>query len=160
MMSPPKQGTVLQQTFVPPLEQKDEDVHLFRGLTSTQQKRVTVNSSSSSPKRNAYTSGGQGFFQPTEKGKYCQCNKGTRETFYKANTSKQKTHTGGNATSRPASSEHSMMSEKMPSRFQATSPINKSKRLSIQNEDLAHVTEEAQIFDAKICPYCMLEKSP
>ena len=58
------------------------------------------------------------------------------------------------------SSEHSLQSDSrlLPSRFQATSSRNQSKRFSAQNEDLTHVAEE-KVINLRICPVCYLEIS-
>ena len=56
-------------------------------------------------------------------------------------------------TSAPASSDHSILSDSrimpsmMPSRFLAISPNTKSKRFSVGNEDLAHVTSDLQVIN-------------
>ena len=65
----------------------------------------------------------------------------------------------------PKSSEQSAISDSriLPSRFLATSSKggtgNQSKRLSVNNEDLAHVTVKDKIANLRICPFCFLERS-
>ena len=58
------------------------------------------------------------------------------------------------------SSEHSVLSDSrlLPSRFQATSSGNRSKRFSVHNEDLTNVAEEA-VINLRVCPVCYLEIS-
>ena len=69
-------------------------------------------------------------------GLYCQCNRSVRNHHQQRQNSK-KASRETKIASPPMSSEHSILSDRLlPSRFQATSSGNRSKRFSVHNEDL------------------------
>ena len=90
-------------------------------------------------------------------GLYCQCNRSVRNNHQQRQNSK-KASRETKIASPPMSSEHSILSDSrlLPSRFQATSSGNRSKRFSVHNEDLGNVAEET-VINMRVCPFCLLE---